>query len=193
MDQISIRGDVDKEDAQVCRFTVDRPVVNGTATFTSKEEAGENNLAQKLFNIPGITQVELADNVVTIKKNSHDAWNVIGKRIGGSIRSFLQPPPAVPEGDILPPAVIRERVQRMLDEMINPNLASHGGFVELLDVENNNIYVRMGGGCQGCGAADMTMKMGIERMIRDEIPQIGEVLDVTDHAAGTNPYYSPAK
>jgi Fe/S biogenesis protein NfuA len=77
--------------------------------------------------------------------------------------------------------------------MINPNLASHGGFVELLDVESNNIYVRMGGGCQGCGAADMTMKMGIERMLREEIPQIGEVLDVTDHAAGTNPYYSPAK
>ena len=193
MDQIAIRGDVDQQDDQVCRFTVDRPVHEGTAIFTSKEEARENSLAEKLFNIPGVSQVELANNVVTITKNTPDAWNVIGKRIGGSIRSFLQPPPVVAEGDMLPPGEIRERVQKMLDEMINPNLASHGGFVELLDVENNNIYVRMGGGCQGCGAADMTMKMGIERMIREEIPQIGEVLDVTDHAAGTNPYYSPAK
>jgi Fe-S cluster biogenesis protein NfuA len=193
MDTIAIKGDVDKQDPQVCRFTVDRPVNDGAAIFTSKEEARENALAQKLFNIPGISQVELADNVVTLTKNSHDAWNVIGKRIGGSIRSYLQPPPVVPEGDLLPPSAIRERVQKLLDEMINPNLASHGGFVELLDVESNNIYVRMGGGCQGCGAADMTMKMGIERMLREEIPQIGEVLDVTDHAAGTNPYYSPAK
>jgi Fe-S cluster biogenesis protein NfuA len=192
MDNIQIRGDVDKQDANICRFTVDRPVYSGSAAFSSKEEAQQHPLAEKLFKIPGIVKTEFADNVVTLTKDSFDQWNVIGKRIGGSIRSYLQPPQA-PEGDTLPSEIVRDKVQRLLDEMINPNLAMHGGFVELLDVENNNIYVRMGGGCQGCGAADMTMRMGIERMIREEVPQIGEVLDVTDHAAGQNPYYAPQK
>lgn len=193
MDLIQIRADVDTNDIAICRFTVDRPVHEGSEAFSSKEEAKGNRLAEKLFNIPGIRRVELSDNVVTLTKEGADPWNSIGKRIGGAIRGFLQPRPEVAAGDTLPSEEVRERVQKLLDEEINPNLATHGGFVELLDVESNNIYVRMGGGCQGCGAADMTMKMGIERMIRDQIPQIEEVLDVTDHAAGTNPYYSPAK
>jgi Fe/S biogenesis protein NfuA len=69
----------------------------------------------------------------------------------------------------------------------------HGGFVELIDVKNNSIYIRMGGGCQGCGAADVTLKQGIEKSIRELIPQVGEILDTTDHAAGRNPYYQPSK
>ena len=193
MDQIMIRGDVDKDDANVCSFTVDRPVHDGAAVFTDKDAASSHALAEKLFNIPGITRVELSDNVVTLTKAASDAWNQIGKRIGGSIRTFLQPPPEIPEGDTLPAQEVRARVQKLLDEMINPNLAGHGGFVELLDVEESNVYLRMGGGCQGCGAADMTMKMGVERMIREEVPQVREVYDTTDHAAGQNPYYAPAK
>jgi Fe-S cluster biogenesis protein NfuA len=193
MNNIQIRADVDRHDIKICRFTVDRPVHSGTATFASKEEAKTHGLAEKLFNIPGITRVEISDNVVTVTKESFDDWRVVGKRIGAAIRSFLQPPPDIPADQLLPPDVLRERVQRILDEQINPSIAAHGGFVELLDVENNNVYLRMGGGCQGCGAADITLRMGIERLLREEIPQIYQVLDVTDHAAGQNPYYSPAK
>ncbi len=193
MDQIMIKGDVDREDANVCKFTVDRSVHEGSAVFGSQDEADGNELALKLFNIPGITRVELSDNIVTLTKSASDAWNQIGKRIGGAIRTFLQPPPEVPEGDTLPPQEVRARVQKLLDDMINPNLAGHGGFVEILDADAYNVYLRMGGGCQGCGAADMTMKMGVERMIREEVPQIQGVYDTTDHAAGQNPYYAPAK
>ena len=77
--------------------------------------------------------------------------------------------------------------------MINPGVASHGGFVELLDVQDDSIFIRMGGGCQGCGAADMTLKQGVERLIRENIPQVREVLDQTDHASGRNPYYTASK
>src|SRR5262245_11223683 len=138
MDNIGIRGDVDGQDANVCKFTVDRPVYPGHATFADKDEAKQHKLAEKLFSIPGIAGVEFSDNVVTLKKDSHEPWNQIGKRIGGSIRSFLQPPPEVAPENMLAPDVLRERVQKLLDEMVNPNLASHGGFVELLDVESNN-------------------------------------------------------
>ena len=90
-------------------------------------------------------------------------------------------------------AELKERVQELLDTSINPAVAGHGGYIELLDVKENTAYIRMAGGCQGCGMADVTLKAGIERMIFEEIPEITQVLDVTDHASGTNPYFSPSK
>jgi len=88
---------------------------------------------------------------------------------------------------------LKTRVQELIETMINPAVAGHGGFVELIDVTDNRVYLQMGGGCQGCGAADVTLKSGIERLIKEEIPEIAEVLDTTDHASGQNPYYTPGK
>ena len=88
---------------------------------------------------------------------------------------------------------LKTRVQELIDTMINPAIAGHGGYVDLIDVQDNRVYLQMGGGCQGCGAADVTLKSGIERLIKEEIPEIAEVLDTTDHAAGNNPYYTPGK
>jgi len=85
------------------------------------------------------------------------------------------------------------KVQELLESTINPAVAGHGGFVQLIEVKDNKVYVQMGGGCQGCGAADITLKAGIERLIKEEIPEIEEVLDTTDHASGENPYYTPGK
>ena len=88
---------------------------------------------------------------------------------------------------------LKSRVQELIDTMINPAVAGHGGFVELIDVQDNRVYLQMGGGCQGCGAADVTLKAGIERLIREELPEVSEVVDATDHASGANPYYTPGK
>jgi Fe/S biogenesis protein NfuA len=88
---------------------------------------------------------------------------------------------------------LKTRVQELIESMINPAVAGHGGFVELVDVQDNRVYLQMGGGCQGCGAADVTLKQGIERLIKEEIPEVAEVLDATDHSAGSNPYYTPGK
>jgi Fe/S biogenesis protein NfuA len=88
---------------------------------------------------------------------------------------------------------IREKVQNLIENAINPAIAGHGGFVDLLDVKDKIVYLAMGGGCQGCGMADVTLRHGIEALLRDEIPEIAEVVDATDHTAGENPFYSPAK
>ena len=88
---------------------------------------------------------------------------------------------------------LKARVQDLIETMINPAVAGHGGYVELIDVQDNRVYLQMGGGCQGCGAADVTLKQGIERLIKEELPEIEEVLDTTDHASGNNPYYQPSK
>lgn len=84
---------------------------------------------------------------------------------------------------------VAERVQTVIQQKINPAVASHGGQVSLVDVRENVAYVRMSGGCQGCGAASVTLTQGIERMIKEAVPEIEDIQDVTDHAAGTNPYY----
>jgi len=85
------------------------------------------------------------------------------------------------------------RVQALIDERINPGVGAHGGHVELLDIKDNTVFVRLGGGCQGCGMVDVTLRHGIEALIREEIPEIQQVIDTTDHASGSNPYYQPAK
>ncbi|MBI4852741.1 MAG: NifU family protein [Acidobacteria bacterium] len=184
---IMIRANVDKQDINICRFMIDRPLLNGSAVFTSKADAVGNALAENLFNIPEIKKVEISENTLTVVKSLGDEWNVLGKRIGGFIRTFLQPEVYA---NTLPTEELKKKVQEVLDLQINPSVAAHGGYVDLIAVENNNVYIRMGGGCQGCGAANMTLKMGIERMIRDAVPSIGQVLDSTDHASGNNPYYS---
>lgn len=86
-----------------------------------------------------------------------------------------------------------QKIQELIDERINPAVAAHGGHIDLLDVADDAIYIHMGGGCQGCGMANVTLKHGIEAMIQEAFPEITRVIDTTDHAAGTNPYYQPSK
>ncbi|MCY4401756.1 MAG: iron-sulfur cluster assembly accessory protein [Candidatus Poribacteria bacterium] len=86
-----------------------------------------------------------------------------------------------------------QKIQELIDERINPAVAAHGGQIDLLNVEDDAIYIHMGGGCQGCGMANATLKHGIEAMIQEVFPEIKQVIDTTDHASGTNPYYSSGK
>jgi Fe/S biogenesis protein NfuA len=88
---------------------------------------------------------------------------------------------------------VAQRVIQVLEEQINPAIASHGGHAELVAVEDDVAYLRLSGGCAGCGMAAVTLSQGIEVAIRESVPEITRVADVTDHAAGTNPYYEPAK
>lgn len=85
------------------------------------------------------------------------------------------------------------RVQELLDRQINPAVASHGGFVDLLDIDDGTVYLQFGGGCQGCAQVDVTLRQGVEVALREAVPEITAVVDSTDHAAGTNPYYQPSK
>jgi len=88
----------------------------------------------------------------------------------------------------------RERqIQEIFDTQINPAIAAHGGWVSLLGVEGTTAFVQLGGGCQGCGMADVTLSQGIERTILEEVEGVERVVDDTDHDSGQNPYYQPSK
>jgi len=88
---------------------------------------------------------------------------------------------------------LADSVQRVLDEHINPQVASHGGHVSLVAIEDETAYLRFGGGCQGCGMINVTLKQGVEKVLFAEVPDIKKVMDVTDHASGSNPYFEPSK
>ncbi len=101
------------------------------------------------------------------------------------------PPMAAPKGDLSGP--LADRVQQVIVEQVNPAIASHGGGAELVSVDDDTAYLRLFGGCQGCGMAQVTLHQGIERILVEAIPELVSVVDVTDHASGTDPYYQQSK
>jgi Fe/S biogenesis protein NfuA len=105
----------------------------------------------------------------------------------------VENPNVKPIGSEGPTGEFAERVAQVMEAQINPAVASHGGFIRLVDVRDNVVFVELGGGCQGCGMATVTLKQGIERLLKEAIPEIVDVVDVTDHARGSNPYYSESK
>ena len=108
-----------------------------------------------------------------------------------------RPPPAPRPGGLPDDATLdsdlARRVMAVLNEQINPAIASHGGRADLIGVDDDTAYLKLSGGCQGCGMAAVTLSQGIEVAIREEIPEIVRVVDVTDHASGENPYFESAK
>lgn len=110
---------------------------------------------------------------------------------GGGFR--VENPNLRPIGAEAPSGPLAERVAGVIESRINPGIAAHGGHVSLVDLRDGVVYLQMRGGCQGCGMASVTLKQGIERILREAVPEVTAVRDVTDHAAGTNPYYQPAK
>ncbi|MDP9495890.1 MAG: NifU family protein [Actinomycetota bacterium] len=95
------------------------------------------------------------------------------------------------QGDLTGPLV--DQVQQVLTEQVNPAIAAHGGGAELVSVDGTIAYLRLFGGCQGCGLAQVTLKQGIERTLLEAIPELTQVVDVTDHASGENPYIESQK
>ena len=182
----------------ICKFTVDRPVYpDSSFYFASKERAKGSYLAERLFEIPTVRTVLISHDRVVVNNAGMEEWPTIGRQIGAAIRAHLATElPAVSEelrATIPSAEVIRQRVQEVLDTRINPSVASHGGHVGLMGVQGNTVFLKLGGGCQGCGQADVTLKQGIEVEIHAAVPEVGDILDTTDHAAGRNPYYSPSK
>jgi len=137
----------------------------------------------ELRDVGGLPVVVPADDVDKLAGATLDHTDSLGL----VIRNPNRPEPAkveVLEGSV------EEKILALLNGEINPSLAAHGGYAELQRVDGATAYVTMGGGCQGCGLATMTLREGIKAQILERIPEITEVLDDTDHAAGTNPFFA---
>jgi Fe-S cluster biogenesis protein NfuA len=205
MSQVEIRITAEPIDNQRCKFVVSVPVfAGGVRRFSGAADAKGSPLAEAIFAAPGLGATELivSGNIVTVVKDNPAPWQVVGRAVGNAIRSTLAADvPAVaparqqPSGD--PSAVnddvLYEQVAKVFDEQVNPMVARHGGRVELIDVQDAVVMLRMGGGCQGCGMADVTLRQGIEGMLSQLVPAVRGIVDITDHATGANPYFQASK
>ena len=181
-------------DPQVCKFIVNLPLYDeGSINCTSKETALGSPLLEALLAINGVREVLVSGNRLTIAKSSDEEWPVLGKQIGAAIREAVQSGQALISKDLKArrpsEKALRAEVERLLQTEIGPYVASHGGSIEVVDVKGSAVYVNMSGGCQGCASASVTLKQGIEQIIFERIPQISQVVDITDHTAGMDPYY----
>ena len=163
-----------------------------TASFSLLEDAGPDDVVQ---HHDGLAIVIPADSVEKLRGATIDRE---GNLILGSlvIINPNSPSPAVAAAGRPPPDLsgdVTQRVLQILAEQINRSIAAHGGYAELVAVEDSTAYLRLGGGCQGCAMAPVTLTQGIEVAITGAAPEITRVVDVTDHASGTNPYFEAAK
>jgi Fe-S cluster biogenesis protein NfuA len=187
-------------DQQRCKFLVDRPVFTGLRRFTSQADGVGSPLAEALYAISGITEIIVAGNAVTVVKDTPTSWQALGKSVGAAIRQALSSgvPPVAEKAPVTGAARLSddelyERVNDLFEQQVNPMVAGHGGRVELIDVQDAVVMLRMSGGCQGCGMASVTLRQGIEGALHQAIPEVQGIVDVTDHGSGANPYFASAK
>ncbi len=155
----------------------------------SLEDISEAPEDAHVYTVDQLTVIIPADSVEDMRGSTLDIPS--NPMQGGLvIRNPNRPPVLAPE-DIELTGTVGEKVKQLLDLSINPALAAHGGFASLVKVENDTeVHVLMGGGCQGCSMSAMTLTEGIKTAIIEQIPEVTEVIDATDHSAGENPFYT---
>ena len=184
-------------DAQRCRIVL-REAVFGPEVrrFTSGPGSAGFPVAEALFRVPGISEVILSANAITIVKRSAASWQALEEQLRYAVELGLGASgraTASSGGGPTSDDAMFDAIEAILRTDINPAVAAHGGRIELLDVQDATAVVRMQGGCQGCGMASVTLRQGVEATLRELVPTLRGVRDITDHEAGTDPYFAPAK
>lgn len=187
-----ISAAVSPSDPRVCAFTLDRSIYAGSTVCRSAEMAKGSPLFEQLFALPGVVQVWVAGDRVTVACAEPQPWEIAAKTVGKTIRAVLLGGHSPVVQTPLSSGDMTERVRTVLNSEVNPGLAQHGGKAELVAVRDGVAEILLTGGCQGCGAAKMTLSLGIEQSLRAKIPELQGVRDVTDHAAGERPYFRGA-
>jgi Fe-S cluster biogenesis protein NfuA len=198
-----IRITAEPIDEHRCKFVVSQPVLaGGVRRFADANEAKGSPLAEAIFAIPelGVSELIVSGNLVTVVKQAPTPWQAAGRAVGIAIRSALAaqvpavapaPKPAAGDGSAVNDDALYEQVTKVFEEQVNPMVARHGGRVELIDVQDGVVMLRMGG--QGCGMADVTLRQGIEGMLAQLVPDVRGIVDITDHTSGSNPYFQASK
>lgn len=187
---VRITAAVSPSDPRVCAFTLDRSIFSGSAVCRDAAAAKGSPLFEQLFALPGVVQVWVVGDRVTVACAEPQPWEIAAKTVGKVLRAIMAGGHPTVVQTPLSSGDMTERVRSVLNSEVNPGLAQHGGKAELVGVRDGVAEIRLTGGCQGCGAAKMTLSYGIEQSLRSKIPELQGVRDVTDHAAGERPFYS---
>tara|TARA_R110002096_G_scaffold383566_5_gene577447 strand:- start:2395 stop:3573 length:1179 start_codon:yes stop_codon:yes gene_type:complete len=176
------------------RFILDVPIRPGKATsFDGPVDAAP--LAAALFAIDGVRKVTVAGETILVTCSPSQDWQALKTPVAKAIRQVLDATdrPLGEAMDQSPPvendAALLATVNDVLDRQANPSIARHGGRVSAESVEDGVVYLRMSGGCHGCASSALTLRNGVEKILRTALPEIRDIVDVTDHATGKNPFY----
>jgi len=186
-----IRAQNSPSDPQIMGFVLDEIVQPG-GPLRFDTSGADVPLPQALFAIDGLTHVELSGPTIWVRKQDAADWAVLKPAIATAIRTVLDNFD-LPLGSRVaddPDASLLRAVQELLERQINPSVAAHGGHIAAESVAGGTVYLRMSGGCQGCAASSATLREGVERMLRAALPDIRDIVDVTDHSEGSNPFYA---
>ena len=194
-DEILIKAEPSVANDQ-CVFMVNRTLMEGCSWYFSNFESAEDSpLAEALFSLEDVESVLVLESTLTLTRKDKTIvdWKPLAGEVGAAVRKALEGSgPLIAEKIIaeLPSEdSIRKGIQENIDAEVNPGVAGHGGHITLQSVKGNTVTIQMGGGCQGCSAADLTLKQGIHSSFRKAVPMVGAILDETDHSAGVNPYF----
>jgi len=186
------------------KLQVSRPLLplGESRAYAGAGEAGESPLALALFGLGGVSHVSFDSASVTVLMAEDADWDALLEKITGAVKEHLEAgrPAVKPAGGkkfqfgfkqvaARSPEEQFAIIQKLFEDEVNPAVAAHGGQFTLLEVKENRVFVRVGGGCQGCGMVDATLRQGVETRVKQVLPEILGIIDVTDHAAGENPYY----
>jgi len=180
-----------------CVFRMNRVLMeNCSWYFEDAVEVKNSPLAAAVFALGKIESVLVCESMLIVSSSEGTLrdWEPLARKVGAAVRSVFESGVDLIAAELLgaiPSAEsIRVDIQQVIDDVVNPGVAGHGGDVSIVDVRGNSVTIKMGGGCQGCSAADMTLKQGIHTSFRNAVPGVGAIFDETDHSAGLNPYFS---
>ncbi len=167
------------------KYVVDRQLLaSGAANFTSPQAArGKSPLAEKLMEIEGVTGVMIGTNFVTITKGEAGDWDELNQAVMELLEEHLSAGRPVVTGELRPAqnqgeSEIERKIRRILEDEIRPAVMNDGGDITLDHFEDGIVYLNMRGSCSGCPSSVLTLKMGIENRLREEIPEVDEVVPV---------------
>ncbi|MFQ5549954.1 MAG: NifU family protein [Gemmatimonadales bacterium] len=193
MDQLTISFRPDSP--AKCTVEVNREFAPSDRVFTRDDDCSDSPLAAAILALPAVVVVRFQGNAIAIEKTDDKPWSALEERIAYAVQVNLDAAvaPSVSGSATVDEDQMFDEIEEFLERQINPSIAQHNGRVDLVDIQDSKLVVRMMGGCQGCGMANVTLKQGIETSIRKIWPSIVGIVDVTDHASGTNPYFTAEK
>lgn len=204
--RVAITAQTSLADPGTCKFTIDAVVHTGRPRSFTAGDAHRSPLATRLLAMDHVQRVLIGDRTVSVTKTPAGTWDDMKRAVAAAIRAHLlsgqaaiDDPATARSGGSQPGGdgrrsddEIRAVIEQLLERDVNPAIASHGGQISVVAVRNGDLSIAMSGGCQGCSSSSATLRNGFEAKARLVAPEIGDIIDTTDHAAGTSPFYSLA-
>ena len=158
-ESLQIESEVDRRNPSLCRFTSSRTLHVGTKTVTRRDAAEGLPLAERLISLPSVEKIQLIGHLLVVTKSDEREWPELSKQIESVLTSYLISDEALTADDVHDQMMLigrstREKVQYLIDAQINPGVAEHGGSEQVVDVKDESVYLRLHGGCQGCGGTE---------------------------------------